>query len=66
MVVEFQAKAIMHPAAWEAGFGRVFRSFTLFGDMVKCILCNCHPFVRVVETIGKGREIEIVVFHFYC
>ncbi|XP_066398220.1 uncharacterized protein [Miscanthus floridulus] len=40
MVAEFQA---MHPAAREAGFGRVFRSPTLFEDMVKCILlCNCQ------------------------
>jgi hypothetical protein len=54
MVVEFQA---MHPAAGEAGFGRAFRSLTLFGDMVKCILlCSCHPFVRVVETIGDRKR----------
>jgi len=27
--------------------GHVYRSPTLFEDMVKCILlCNCHPFVR--------------------
>ncbi|KAL6841841.1 hypothetical protein ACP4OV_028353 [Aristida adscensionis] len=39
-VVEFQA---MHAAAREAGFGRIFRSPTLFEDMVKCILlCNCQ------------------------
>ncbi|WVZ66931.1 hypothetical protein U9M48_016084 [Paspalum notatum var. saurae] len=37
---EFQA---MHPAAREVGFGRIFRSPTLFEDMVKCILlCNCQ------------------------
>ncbi|KAJ1292165.1 hypothetical protein BS78_02G371300 [Paspalum vaginatum] len=36
----FQA---MHPAAREVGFGRIFRSPTLFEDMVKCILlCNCQ------------------------
>ncbi|KAL6657444.1 hypothetical protein ACP70R_005224 [Stipagrostis hirtigluma subsp. patula] len=34
---------VMHAAAREAGFGRVFRSPTLFEDMVKCILlCNCQ------------------------
>ncbi|CAN6206365.1 unnamed protein product [Urochloa humidicola] len=39
-VAEFQA---MHAAAREAGFGRIFRSPTLFEDMVKCILlCNCQ------------------------
>ncbi|TVU37438.1 hypothetical protein EJB05_10752, partial [Eragrostis curvula] len=39
-VGEFQA---MHAAAREAGFGRIFRSPTLFEDMVKCILlCNCQ------------------------
>uniref|UniRef100_A0A0E0ANR1 HhH-GPD domain-containing protein n=1 Tax=Oryza glumipatula TaxID=40148 RepID=A0A0E0ANR1_9ORYZ len=37
---EFQA---MHAVAREAGFGRIFRSPTLFEDMVKCILlCNCQ------------------------
>jgi hypothetical protein len=39
-VQEFQA---MHAAAREAGFGRIFRSPTLFEDMVKCmLLCNCQ------------------------
>lgn len=39
-VAEFQA---MHAAAREEGFGRIFRSPTLFEDMVKCILlCNCQ------------------------
>ncbi|KAM0831570.1 hypothetical protein ACQ4PT_065446 [Festuca glaucescens] len=39
-VAEFQA---MHAAARESGFGRIFRSPTLFEDMVKCILlCNCQ------------------------
>ncbi|KAF0907345.1 hypothetical protein E2562_015844 [Oryza meyeriana var. granulata] len=39
-VAEFQA---MHAVAREAGFGRIFRSPTLFEDMVKCILlCNCQ------------------------
>ncbi|XAR49201.1 DNA-(apurinic or apyrimidinic site) lyase [Bertholletia excelsa] len=34
---------MMHREAKERGFGRVFRSPTLFEDMVKCILlCNCH------------------------
>lgn len=32
----------MHPPAREAGFGRLFRSPTLFEDMLKSILlCNC-------------------------
>ncbi|CAM0907150.1 unnamed protein product [Alopecurus aequalis] len=40
VVAEFQA---MHAAARDAGFGRIFRSPTLFEDMVKCILlCNCQ------------------------
>uniref|UniRef100_A0ACD5YXT9 Uncharacterized protein n=1 Tax=Avena sativa TaxID=4498 RepID=A0ACD5YXT9_AVESA len=40
VVAEFQA---MHADAREAGFGRIFRSPTLFEDMVKCILlCNCQ------------------------
>ncbi|KAE9467901.1 hypothetical protein C3L33_00187, partial [Rhododendron williamsianum] len=39
-VKEFQK---MHGEAKERGFGRVFRSPTLFEDMVKCILlCNCQ------------------------
>jgi hypothetical protein len=39
-VAGFQA---MHAAAREVGFGRIFRSPTLFEDMVKCILlCNCQ------------------------
>eukprot|EP00268_Persea_americana_P014910 TRINITY_DN16751_c0_g1_i1.p1 TRINITY_DN16751_c0_g1~~TRINITY_DN16751_c0_g1_i1.p1 ORF type:complete len:459 (+),score=84.04 TRINITY_DN16751_c0_g1_i1:242-1618(+) len=33
----------IHSVAKEKGFGRVFRSPTLFEDMVKCILlCNCQ------------------------
>nr|XP_029121559.1 uncharacterized protein LOC105049133 isoform X2 [Elaeis guineensis] len=33
----------LHAGAKERGFGRVFRSPTLFEDMVKCILlCNCQ------------------------
>lgn len=33
----------IHDVAKERGFGRVFRSPTLFEDMVKCILlCNCQ------------------------
>lgn len=39
-VKEFQK---MHGEAKERGFGRVFRSPTLFEDMVKCVLlCNCQ------------------------
>lgn len=39
-VLEFQE---MHAGAKARGFGRVFRSPTLFEDMVKCILfCNCR------------------------
>lgn len=33
----------LHPSAKAKGFGRLFRSPTLFEDMVKCILlCNCQ------------------------
>ncbi|KAJ4938735.1 hypothetical protein NE237_000010 [Protea cynaroides] len=33
----------IHEAAKKGAFGRIFRSPTLFEDMVKCILlCNCH------------------------
>ncbi|RLN36457.1 uncharacterized protein C2845_PM03G14980 [Panicum miliaceum] len=46
-VAEFQA---MHAAAREAGFGRIFRSPTLFEDMVKCILlCNCQLSVGLLS-----------------
>lgn len=39
-VREFQS---LHAGAKSGGFGRVFRSPTLFEDMVKCILlCNCQ------------------------
>lgn len=39
-VKEFQK---MHKGAKERGFGRMFRSPTLFEDMVKCmLLCNCQ------------------------
>jgi hypothetical protein len=32
----------LHPEAKAKGFGRIFRSLTLFEDMVKGILlCNC-------------------------
>lgn len=38
-VAQFQR---MHPRARQAGFGRLFRSPTLFEDMLKSILlCNC-------------------------
>ncbi|KAL6284920.1 hypothetical protein ACE6H2_015849 [Prunus campanulata] len=38
-VTEYQK---VHPEAKEKGFGRVFRSPTLFEDLVKCLLlCNC-------------------------
>lgn len=40
MIKEFHT---IHAAAKERGFGRIFRSPTLFEDMVKCILlCNCR------------------------
>jgi len=60
-VAEFQA---MHAAAREAGFGRIFRSPTLFEDMVKCILlCNCQLslgllflcFILVCVCCGRNR-----------
>ena len=39
-VWEFQE---MYSEAKERGFGRMFRSPTLFEDMVKCmLLCNCQ------------------------
>ncbi|MQL77255.1 hypothetical protein Taro_009662 [Colocasia esculenta] len=52
----------MHPAAKERGFGRVFRSPTLFEDMVKCILlCNCHSlpaglFLALLFFFSSGEK----------
>uniref|UniRef100_A0A7N2QY19 Uncharacterized protein n=1 Tax=Quercus lobata TaxID=97700 RepID=A0A7N2QY19_QUELO len=44
-VREFQN---MHPEAKKKGFGRLFRSPTLFEDAVKSILlCNCKMFVQI-------------------
>ncbi|PUZ73264.1 hypothetical protein GQ55_2G460300 [Panicum hallii var. hallii] len=55
-VAEFQA---MHAAAREAGFGRIFRSPTLFEDMVKCILlCNCQ-WVRTLSMSAALCELQL-------
>ncbi|OAY73191.1 hypothetical protein ACMD2_19925, partial [Ananas comosus] len=50
----------LHEGARASGFGRVFRSPTLFEDMVKCILlCNCqlsHPsffFLRCLKSLCR-------------
>ncbi|GJN10806.1 hypothetical protein PR202_ga28933 [Eleusine coracana subsp. coracana] len=62
-VEEFQA---MHAAAREAAFGRIFRSPTLFEDMVKCILlCNCQLsnilcswlFLQMVKILINGSAL---------
>ena len=69
----------MHPASREAGFGRVFRSPTLFEDMVKCILlCNCqlslgllsfqplsYVRARTHVMVETIGELDIAVFHFF-
>ncbi|KAG5537845.1 hypothetical protein RHGRI_025071 [Rhododendron griersonianum] len=59
-VKEFQK---MHGEAKERGFGRVFRSPTLFEDMVKCILlCNC----QWSRTLGMARalcELQLELQH---
>ncbi|KAI8544575.1 hypothetical protein RHMOL_Rhmol08G0307800 [Rhododendron molle] len=56
-VKEFQK---MHGEAKERGFGRVFRSPTLFEDMVKCILlCNCHAPVAKVGNSNTKSTAEI-------
>ncbi|RCV14328.1 hypothetical protein SETIT_2G416800v2 [Setaria italica] len=55
-VAEFQA---MHAAAREEGFGRIFRSPTLFEDMVKCILlCNCQ-WTRTLSMATALCEIQL-------
>ncbi|KAM3383687.1 hypothetical protein ACQJBY_008388 [Aegilops geniculata] len=56
VVAEFQA---MHAAAREAGFGRIFRSPTLFEDMVKCILlCNCQ-WTRTLSMATALCELQL-------
>lgn len=68
---EFQA---MHTVAREAGFGRIFRSPTLFEDMVKCILlCNCQfslplPLPSLATSMrnsdtNMSRYLGIAIFH---
>ncbi|OEL22599.1 hypothetical protein BAE44_0016382 [Dichanthelium oligosanthes] len=55
-VAEFQA---MHAAAREEGFGRIFRSPTLFEDMVKCILlCNCQ-WTRTLSMASALCELQL-------
>uniref|UniRef100_A0A0E0LPA0 Uncharacterized protein n=1 Tax=Oryza punctata TaxID=4537 RepID=A0A0E0LPA0_ORYPU len=55
-VAEFQA---MHAMAREAGFGRIFRSPTLFEDMVKCILlCNCQ-WTRTLSMSAALCELQL-------
>ncbi|CAN6169087.1 unnamed protein product [Urochloa humidicola] len=55
-VAEFQ---VMHAAAREAGFGRIFRSPTLFEDMVKCILlCNCQ-WTRTLSMAAALCELQL-------
>ncbi|KAK1318814.1 hypothetical protein QJS10_CPB04g00334 [Acorus calamus] len=49
----------VHGAARERGFGRVFRSPTLFEDMVKCILlCNCQ-FLRTLSMSRALCELQL-------
>ncbi|KAG8365722.1 hypothetical protein BUALT_Bualt17G0001500 [Buddleja alternifolia] len=46
IIEEFQR---VHPEAKKKGFGRVFRSPTLFEDMVKSVLLCCAPWKRSLE-----------------
>ncbi|URE48054.1 HhH-GPD superfamily base excision DNA repair protein [Musa troglodytarum] len=51
MIREFHT---IHAAAKERGFGRIFRSPTLFEDMVKCILlCNCRYPIKLESKESK-------------
>ncbi|BAF22428.2 Os07g0657600, partial [Oryza sativa Japonica Group] len=73
-VAEFQA---MHAVAREVGFGRIFRSPTLFEDMIKCILlCNCQfslplPLPSLASTsmrnsdTNMSRYLGIAIFHLH-
>ncbi|XP_058215364.1 uncharacterized protein LOC131326559 isoform X2 [Rhododendron vialii] len=59
-VKEFQK---MHGEAKERGFGRVFRSPTLFEDMVKCILlCNCQ-WSRTLSMARALCELQLELQH---
>ncbi|GMY33655.1 hypothetical protein FCV25MIE_28897 [Fagus crenata] len=54
-VIEFQK---MHPEAKRKGFGRLFRSPTLFEDAVKCILlCHCK-WPRTLEMAKALCELQ--------
>ncbi|URE48059.1 HhH-GPD superfamily base excision DNA repair protein [Musa troglodytarum] len=54
MIREFHT---IHAAAKERGFGRIFRSPTLFEDMVKCILlCNCRPAKKASKSGLESRQ----------
>ncbi|XP_052194644.1 uncharacterized protein LOC127802706 [Diospyros lotus] len=60
IVKEFQE---MHGEAKERGFGRVFRSPTLFEDMVKCILlCNC----QWSRTLSMARDLCELQLELQC
>ncbi|GAB4847412.1 hypothetical protein Ancab_026470 [Ancistrocladus abbreviatus] len=59
-VREFQE---MHSEAKKRGFGRVFRSPTLFEDMVKCILfCNCQ-WPRTLSMARALCELQLELQH---
>lgn len=53
----------IHADSRERGFGRVFRSPTLFEDMVKCILlCNCQ-WPRTLSMAKALCELQLQVKH---
>ncbi|BBH02580.1 hypothetical protein Prudu_013196 [Prunus dulcis] len=54
----------VHPEAKEKGFGRVFRSPTLFEDLVKCLLlCNCT--FSKVGTKEEERDVKYMAMQSY-
>ncbi|EYU33314.1 hypothetical protein MIMGU_mgv1a019757mg, partial [Erythranthe guttata] len=56
-VVDFQK---VHEKAKETGFGRVFRSPTLFEDMIKCmLLCNCHTTIANFPSPSELANLEV-------
>ncbi|KAL8139958.1 hypothetical protein V2J09_005979 [Rumex salicifolius] len=61
-VREFQS---LHAGAKSGGFGRVFRSPTLFEDMVKCILlCNCQ-WPRTLTMAKALCQLQLELLHKY-
>ncbi|KAJ4956250.1 hypothetical protein NE237_013033 [Protea cynaroides] len=53
----------IHEAAKKGAFGRIFRSPTLFEDMVKCILlCNC----QWPRTLTMARALSELQFDLKC